>query len=199
MRRDFDPEKRGFVAYAARLRTGGASFPWQRLYLLPEPQGHGAFRGICLWAAGSVDGRSGTCPTGVVSGGGAGAVHGFLLLFGAFIDHEVGQGVGVQVFDAGETFFDEAAAAETPGGSDRLEDERLSTVLSGGGFGHEGGEGVGVFVFFSVTDEIVGGEKAEFEAVARGFGFVSDEVVCACNHAISFFREAGASVQILQL
>jgi hypothetical protein len=41
---------------------------------------------------------------------GAGAVYGFLLLFGSFIDH----GVEVQVFDKAEGFFDEAAAAETP-------------------------------------------------------------------------------------
>ena len=102
---------------------------------------------------------------------GAGAVHGFLPLFGAFIDHGVGQGVGVQVFDAGETFFDEAAAAKTPGRADNLEDERLFGSIIGSEFGHEGGEGVGVGVFFSVTDEIVSGEEAEFEAVARGAGF----------------------------
>jgi hypothetical protein len=41
---------------------------------------------------------------------GAGAVHGFLLLFGAFIDH----GVDVEVFDAAEGFVYQAATAETP-------------------------------------------------------------------------------------
>jgi hypothetical protein len=57
-----------------------------------------------------------------------------------------------------------------------------------------GGEDVGVFLFFSLADEIVGREEAEFEAVARGAGFaffvagargsprVSDEVVCVCDH-----------------
>ena len=38
----------GLTAYAALFRTGGASFPQQRLYFVPEPQGHWAFRGI--WA-----------------------------------------------------------------------------------------------------------------------------------------------------
>ncbi len=30
-------------AYAAWLRMGGALTPWQRLYLIPEPQGQGEF------------------------------------------------------------------------------------------------------------------------------------------------------------
>jgi hypothetical protein len=98
---------------------------------------------------------------------GSGAVHGFLLLFGTFIDH----GVDVKVFDAAESFFDEAAAAESPGDSHDFEGEELFEGAFGVEFGHEGSEDAGVFLFFSVTDEIVGSEQAEFEAVARGAGF----------------------------
>ena len=36
-----------------------------------------------------------------------------MLLFGAFVHH----GVEVEIVDAGVGFFDEASAAETPGGS----------------------------------------------------------------------------------
>jgi hypothetical protein len=63
-------------------------------------------------------------------------------------------------------------------------------------FIHEGGEDLGVFLFFSFADEIVCGEKTEFEAVAGGFcsaffgagarsaARVSDEVVRVCDHVI---------------
>ena len=44
---------------------------------------------------------------------GSGTVYGFLLLFGAFVDH----GVEVEIVEEGEVLFHEAAAAETPGGS----------------------------------------------------------------------------------
>jgi hypothetical protein len=127
---------------------------------------------------------------------GSGAVHGFLLFFGAFVD----QGVEVEVFDAAEGFFYEAAAAETPGSSHDFEGEGLFAGAFGGEFGHEGGEDAGVFLFFTVTDEIVGCEESEFEAVARGAGFslfgarargfarVPDEVVCVCDHVLPSFR-----------
>jgi hypothetical protein len=61
------------------FRTGGASFPQQRLYFWPELQGHWAFRGVNFGAAGAdgvvlqnepsalaEEGRSETCPTAVL-------------------------------------------------------------------------------------------------------------------------------------
>ena len=63
---------------------------------------------------------------------GSGAVHGFLLFFGAFIDH----GVEVEIVEEGEGFFDEAAAAETPGGSHDFGGEGLFDGVIGGEFIH---------------------------------------------------------------
>ena len=128
---------------------------------------------------------------------GSGAIHGFLLFFGSFIDH----GVDVQVFDTAEGFFYEAAAAEAPGSAHDFEGEDLFGCAFGCEFGQEGGEDSGVFLFFSFADEIVGGEEAEFEdccgriwlcllrCSGRRAGEVSDEVVSVCDHVIAFFPE----------
>jgi hypothetical protein len=43
----------GRARYAACERTGGAFSPQQRLYFWPEPQGHGALRGIFGFSAGA--------------------------------------------------------------------------------------------------------------------------------------------------
>jgi hypothetical protein len=51
-RRIFAPEKRGFLAYAARFRACAAGPPQHFLYFAPERQGQGAFRGIFLLTAG---------------------------------------------------------------------------------------------------------------------------------------------------
>jgi hypothetical protein len=180
------------------VKTGGASFPQRRLYLLPEPQGQVAFRGVSLDFSQNELGGAGAAGAGLqnelmpdsrkrcescfsaraikasilagpTSGVGlgwvlvgewfldgaaflqlaefgegtaedemglrAGAVYGFLLLFGAFFHETVG---GAHNF-VGERLFDSAVGSE---------------------FGREGGEDVGLFLFFSVTDEIVSDEQA---------------------------------------
>jgi hypothetical protein len=63
---------------------------------------------------------------------GAGAVHGFLLFFGALVHH----GVEVEIFYGGEGFFYEAAAAKTPGGSHDFGGEGLFYGVSGSEFIH---------------------------------------------------------------
>jgi hypothetical protein len=59
---------------------------------------------------------------------GSGAVHGFLLFFGAFVDH----GVDVEIFDEAECFFYQAAATETPGSSHDFGGEGLLDGVFGG-------------------------------------------------------------------
>ena len=50
------------------------------------------------------------------------------MLFGAFVDH----GVEVEIFDVREGFFDEAAAAEAPGGSHDFGGKGLFDGVFGG-------------------------------------------------------------------
>jgi len=62
----------------------------------------------------------------------SGAVHGFLLFFGALVDH----GIEIEVVEEGESFFHEAAAAETPGGSHDFGGEGLFDGVFGGQLVH---------------------------------------------------------------
>ena len=50
--------------------TGGAVVPQQRLYLMPDPQGQGALRGVLVFAAGAAGGdlQNELCSGGVGSG-----------------------------------------------------------------------------------------------------------------------------------
>jgi hypothetical protein len=57
----------------------------------------------------------------------AGAVHRFLLLFGALVHH----GIEVEVVHHAEGLFDQAAAAESPGGSHDFGGEGFSSSPSG--------------------------------------------------------------------
>jgi len=79
-------------------------------------------------------------------------------------------GVGPSILWAGEVEFEDATAAETPGGSHDLGGEGLFEDASGREFGHEFREGLSVFLVFALEDEVAPGEETVFGAVAGGDG-----------------------------
>jgi hypothetical protein len=92
-----------------------------------------------------------------VVGVGAGAVEG-----GVVVDFAAG--------------FEEAAAAETPGGAQDFVDEAVFEIAVGGEPLVEFGEGFVVLVLLVFADEVVGGEEAGFEGIAGGDGFAFGSV-----------------------